>query len=100
MKSFTTCVLSAALMTVGMQLPLSAAEQPYPTHPLRIVVPFAPGGASDVVARMLAQKLSESLGQTVVVDNRAGAGANIGIGIAAKSQPDGYTLLIASSAFA
>jgi tripartite-type tricarboxylate transporter receptor subunit TctC len=100
MKSFAACVLSAALVSIGFPSALSAAEQPYPTHPLRIVVPFAPGGASDVVARMLAQKLSESLGQTVVVDNRAGAGANIGIGIAAKSQPDGYTLLIASSAFA
>jgi tripartite-type tricarboxylate transporter receptor subunit TctC len=100
MKSFVDSVLCAAFLFIAIALPLAAAEPPYPTHPLRIVVPFAPGGASDVVARMLAQKLSESLGQTVVVDNRAGAGANIGIGIAAKSQPDGYTLLIASSAFA
>jgi tripartite-type tricarboxylate transporter receptor subunit TctC len=100
MKSFITRVLFAASVTMGIQTSSIAADQSYPTHPLRIVVPFAPGGASDVVARMLAQKLSDSMGQTVVVDNRAGAGANIGINIAAKSQPDGYTLLIASSAFA
>ena len=67
---------------------------------MRIIVPFAPGGASDVIARILAQKLTESLGQTVVVDNRGGAGANIGIGLAAKAPADGHTLLIASSAFA
>lgn len=66
---------------------------------MRIIVPFAPGGASDVIARMLAAKLTDSLGQTVVVDNRPGAGANIGIGLAAKAPGDGYTLLVASSAF-
>ncbi|HEV7391065.1 MAG TPA: tripartite tricarboxylate transporter substrate binding protein [Burkholderiales bacterium] len=77
----------------------SADAQQYPARPLRIVVPFAAGGASDVVARLLAQKLTESLGQPVIVDNRPGAGANIGIGIAAKAPPDGYTLLVSSSAF-
>src|SRR6185295_16444021 len=76
-----------------------AAAQPYPTRPLRIIVPFAPGGASDVIARLLAVKLTESLGRTVVVDNRPGAGANIGIGLAAKAPSDGHTLLVASSAF-
>jgi tripartite-type tricarboxylate transporter receptor subunit TctC len=77
----------------------SADAQQYPARPLRIVVPFAAGGASDVVARLLAQKLTESLGQPVIVDNRPGAGANIGIGIVAKAPPDGYTLLVSSSAF-
>jgi tripartite-type tricarboxylate transporter receptor subunit TctC len=76
-----------------------ADAQQYPARPLRIVVPFAAGGASDVVARLLAQKLTESLVQPVIVDNRPGAGANIGIGIAAKAPPDGYTLLVSSSAF-
>jgi len=100
MKSFFDSVLRAAALSIAIALPLAAAEPPYPSHPLRIIVPFAPGGASDVVGRLLAQKLGESMGQTVVVDNRAGAGANIGIGLAAKAQPDGYTLLVASSAFA
>jgi tripartite-type tricarboxylate transporter receptor subunit TctC len=98
MESFNHRVLSAAL-SLASSLPLAAAAQTYPSHPLRIVVPFAPGGASDVVGRLLAQKLGESMGQTVVVDNRPGAGANIGIGVAAKAQADGYTLLVASSAF-
>ena len=100
MKTFVDSVLGAAVLSIAIALPLAAAEPPYPSHPLRIIVPFAPGGASDVVGRLLAQKLGESMGQTVVVDNRAGAGANIGIGLAAKAQPDGYTLLVASSAFA
>ena len=80
-------------------VPLIADAQQYPMRPLRVIVPFAPGGASDVVARLLAVKLTDSLGQTVVVDNRAGAGANIGIGLAARAPADGHTLLVASSAF-
>jgi tripartite-type tricarboxylate transporter receptor subunit TctC len=98
MKSYNNRILSAA-MSLAVALPLAATAQTYPSHPLRIVVPFAPGGGSDVVGRLLAQKLGESMGQTVVVDNRPGAGANIGIGVAAKAQADGYTLLVASSAF-
>jgi tripartite-type tricarboxylate transporter receptor subunit TctC len=86
-----------AIFLAAATLPVAA--QQYPAKPLRIIVPFAPGGASDVIARILAGKLTDSLGQTVVVDNRPGAGANIGIGIAAKSPADGYTLLVASSAF-
>ena len=96
----TTWVQVVAMLAGGFSAAMPAAAQQYPSHPLRIIVPFAPGGASDVIARILAQKLTESLGQTVVVDNRAGAGANIGIGLAAKAPADGYTLLIASSAFA
>ena len=110
----TRIVLCTALFIgVAAALPAAAAQpstgsgqaastsslQAYPTRPLRIIVPFAPGGASDIIARILAAKLGESLGQTVVVDNRPGAGANIGIGLAAKSPGDGYTLLVASSAF-
>jgi tripartite-type tricarboxylate transporter receptor subunit TctC len=71
-------------------------QQPYPTKPVRIVVGFAAGGSIDIVARILAQKLSASWGQQVVIDNRAGAGGNIGGELVAKSPPDGYTLLVSS----
>jgi tripartite-type tricarboxylate transporter receptor subunit TctC len=71
----------------------------YPTRPIRIVVPVAPGGGTDYTARSIAQKLTESLGQTVIVDNRPGAAGNIGVEIAAKATPDGYTLVMPISSF-
>jgi tripartite-type tricarboxylate transporter receptor subunit TctC len=92
-------VLVAFVLSASIAVPLAAVAQQYPSRPLRIIVPFAPGGGSDLVARLLASKLTDSLGQTVVVDNRPGAGANIGIGLAARAPGDGYTLLVASSAF-
>jgi tripartite-type tricarboxylate transporter receptor subunit TctC len=73
-----------------------AWSQSYPARPVRVVVPFAPGGATDIVTRIVAQKLIEAWGQTVVVDNRAGAGGNIGGDIVAKAPADGYTLLMTS----
>ena len=77
-------------------VPAIAFAQAWPSKPVKIVVPFAAGGATDVVARLLAQKLTESWGQTVVVENRAGAGGNIGADVVAKSPADGYTLLMTS----
>lgn len=90
-----------ALTVCGLALPFAGAVQAqgasaWPAKPVKIVVPFAPGGSTDVVARMLAQRLSEMWGQTVVVENRSGAGGNIGSDMVAKSPGDGYTLLMAS----
>ncbi len=84
---------------VGMAtLGTLAIAQNYPTRPVRLLVPFAPGGGTDLVARVVANKMGESLGTTVVVDNRPGANANIGNELAARALPDGYTLIMTSSA--
>ncbi len=76
------------------------AQTGYPVKPIRLIVPFPAGAASDVVGRMLGQKMSELLGEQVIADNRAGAGGNLGIGVTAKSPPDGYTILIATASIA
>ena len=85
----------AAAMAFSL-LPAIAGAQAWPSKPVKIIVPFAAGGATDVVARLLAQKLTDSWGQTVLVENRAGAGGNIGADVVAKSPADGYTLLMTS----
>src|SRR6185295_14838021 len=74
------------------------AQQNYPVKPIRLIVPLAPGGPSDILARTMAQKMTESMKQTVVVDNRTGAGGTIGTDIAAKAPADGYNLLLIAAA--
>ena len=91
----TELLLGAALLA-----PLTALAQTYPSHPIKIVVPYAPGGAVDIVARTIGQPLAEGLNQPVIVDNRPGASANIGMEAVAKAAPDGYTLLMASNGIA
>ena len=86
------------MLVVAALIPLSTAlAQPYPSRPVRMIVPFPAGGASDTSARIVAQKLSEKLSQQIVVENRPGAGGTIGTALAAKSSADGYTLLMGSS---
>jgi tripartite-type tricarboxylate transporter receptor subunit TctC len=95
MKKFfraASVVLTAALFGLAG----AASAQQYPNKPIKLIIPFPPAGATDVLGRALGQKLSEALGQPVVVENRPGAGSTIGSDLVAKSAPDGYTLLLAS----
>ena len=91
-----TRLLFAAVFC-SIVLPGAALAQAWPAKPIRLMVPFPPGGSTDIVARIVAQKLSEKLGQSIVIENRGGAGGTIGTALIAKSAPDGYNLAVAST---
>src|ERR687892_578934 len=97
MKTMRMLTGLALLLTAG----IASAQSDYPSRPIRLVVPYAPGGVSDITGRIVAQKMTELLGQSVVVENRAGAGGMLGTGSVAKAEPDGYTIVLSSlSAYA
>src|SRR6266700_5777583 len=93
-------VLGVLMLGTALLAPLTVHAQPYPNRPIKIIVPYAAGGAVDIVARTIGQPLAEALKQPVIVDNRPGASANIGMEMVAKATPDGYTLLMASNGIA
>jgi tripartite-type tricarboxylate transporter receptor subunit TctC len=91
----TKRLIAAFVGLAALPLPVFAqSSEPYPDHPVKLLIPYAPGGATDIIARHLSPKLQELLGQPFVVDNRAGASGNIALDAAAKAQADGYTLLV------
>jgi tripartite-type tricarboxylate transporter receptor subunit TctC len=94
-RRIATCVLAA----LGFLYAFSAQAQPWPNRAVRLIVPFAPGGATDIIARSVAQQLAARLGQSVVIENKPGAGTIVGNSEVAKSKPDGYTLLFAPTPF-
>jgi tripartite-type tricarboxylate transporter receptor subunit TctC len=83
----------------ALAAPRAASAQSYPSKPVRVIVPFAPAGPADVLARLLMSKLSQSLGQQFYIENQAGAGGNLGMGAAARATPDGYTIAVVSTSF-
>jgi tripartite-type tricarboxylate transporter receptor subunit TctC len=102
LSSFLTTRLACAAtaLVAALALPGPGFAQTYPEKSVRMIVPFPPGGGTDIIARVLGQKLSESMGQAVVVENRAGAGGTLGSEFAAKSTPNGYTILMVSASYA
>src|SRR3569623_1849265 len=87
----------AAIAAASLLAPASAgAQAAYPNKPVRMIVPFAPGGPADIIARLVAQKLTENLGKQFYVENHAGAGGNIGAGVAARAPADGYNIMLTS----
>src|SRR5207237_5789180 len=92
-------LLSCAVLVLAAFAAGTSFSQTYPAKPVRIVAPFAPGGGTDFIARLIAQKLTERLGQQVIVENKPGAGGNLGAEFAVKSAPDGYTLLLIAGSY-
>ena len=99
MRQSRSLLLAVAIALIALAVP-AAAQQDYPNRPVRLIIPFPPGGSNDIVGRAIATQLSEKLGKQVVVDNRTGAAAIVGTELAAKAPPDGYTILVISLAHA
>ena len=97
MRSTSLCFLAVLSAMIALSSAAATAAEVFPSRALRLIVPFPPGGPTDIVGRLVAQKLSEGLGQQVVIDNRAGAGGTVGSEAAARALPDGYTLLYGST---
>jgi tripartite-type tricarboxylate transporter receptor subunit TctC len=97
--NLSRCALVAGLVLAACPAQAQGTRNNYPNKPIRLLVPFAPGGGTDIVARALAQKLTESFKQSVVVDNRAGGGGTLGAEIAARAAPDGYTIIMVSGSY-
>ena len=100
MRNRVMHVVSAAAFAAIVCMPVPVSAQQYPARPVRLIVGFAAGGATDIAARALAQKVSETLGQQVIVDNRPGASSNLASELVARSAPDGYTALLANATVA
>jgi tripartite-type tricarboxylate transporter receptor subunit TctC len=98
-QTFKRAALAAAVLAGSVASSAIVNAQQYPTKPVRVIVPFAPGGGSDITARVFSQKLSEGLGQQFIVDNRGGAAGLIGMEATAKAPPDGYTIMMMSASF-
>ena len=92
-------LLPAVAMLTALAAPDVQAQGKYPTRPIRVLLTFAPGGGSDILARLLGPQVSEALGQPIVVDNRPGGGGTIGAGMAIRAEPDGYTLILVSGSY-
>ena len=88
-------VIALMLLALAAGTP-PAFAQAFPTKPIRLILPFPPGGPSDILGRAMSQKLGEQMGQQVIADNRPGAGGNLGLELTAKAPPDGYTLVLSS----
>ena len=97
-RGFLQAGASIAAAAIGLHSVPAAAQTAWPDRPIRIIVPYAPGQGADVLIRLVAQEVSKTLGQSIVIDNRAGAGGNIGAAAVAKSAPDGYTFLFGTNA--
>jgi len=100
LKQATAVIALATLMSIGGTVGAADVSQTYPNRPLRMVVPFAPGGTLDIIGRILADKLAERLGQAIVIDNRGGANGILGAEIVARAPADGHTLLVVPAGFA